>query len=173
MSNWYGILKIQEIDHVRNGKVIWHGKNLKNMLHTLGEQFLLKCAFAKGTADTPPNNYYYGLDGRSTLEFADTVASLSGVEPTTGGYARQAISSENGYTFETTGTSPEIYRANSSTISFSATGNYGLTVYNLFMATSAIAGQGVLVASVPLTSGLNLVDGDSVNVRMAVQLHDV
>jgi len=173
MSNWHGILKIDEITHIRDGQVVSQDRNLTNMLHTLGEQFLLKCAFAKGTADTPPLNYYFGLDGRSTLAFADTVATLSGVEPTSGGYARQAVSAESGFTFETTGTGPAIYRATCSVVTFSATGNYGLTVKNLFMATNAIAGQGILVASVPLTSALNLVSGDSINVKMSVQLHDV
>lgn len=173
MSDWHGILKILEINHVRNGEVIWKAENLTNMLHTAGELFILECAFAKGTLNAPPASYYFGLDGRGALAFSDTVLSLSGQEPNAGGYARQAVSAENGFTFETTGTSPPIYRATSQVISFTATGNYGLTVLNLFMCTSPVAGSGVLVASVPLTQALSLVDGDAVNVKMSIQLHDV
>jgi hypothetical protein len=173
MSDWHGILKILEVNHVRNGEVIWKAENLTNMLHTLGEQFILQCAFAKGTLNTPPGSYYFGLDGRATLAYADTVNSLSGQEPNSGGYARQAVSSENGFIFEPIGTSPPIYRATSQVITFTATGNFGLTVFNLFMCTSSVPASGILIASVALTQALSLVSGDSINVKMSVQLHDV
>ena len=52
---WHGIMKIIEVQHVRDSKVIWEEKNVYNMLHTQGEEFFLKCCF-NNTGSFPPAN---------------------------------------------------------------------------------------------------------------------
>jgi hypothetical protein len=165
-NNWRGILKIETIQHIRNGKVIWEDRNIHNTLHQLGEAFLLTACFAND-GSILPNNYYFGLDNRTTISINDTISSLID-EPVSGGYARIPISSSSGFTITSIG---GIYRAVTPTLIYTGASSGFGPVKNLFMVTTP-DNTGTLVSSAPLSSSITLASGDSVNLKMSLQLHD-
>lgn len=166
-NNWRGLVKILEIQHIRNGKVIWEEHNLRNLLHTTGEAFILRCAFINNGAIVPAN-YYFGLDARPTIALADTMADILD-EPSGNGYVRQQVSSNGGFSLTVVG---GVNRAVSSILTFTSTGaGYG-PVKNLFLTDQSGAG-GTLISSNPLSSPITLAGGDSVNLRLSLQLSDV
>lgn len=165
MKNWRGIMKILELQHIRNGKVIHEEKNILNTLHVGGELFLLSCCF-DNDGSMPPENYYLGLDNRSAIATADLIDDLSD-EPVGSGYLRQPVSSDGGFTTEIVN---NIYRATGEIVTFSATGSGWGPVKNIFMSTSESGG--ILIASSPLSSTLTAVAGDSITMRMALTLRD-
>ena len=92
-KNWNGIMKVLEVQHIRNNKVIWEDVNLYNMLHGEGQKLILEAVFAGGSI---PSSYYMGLDNRGTLAVEDTLESLL-AEPSLNGYSRDTISSETDF----------------------------------------------------------------------------
>ena len=78
MNTWNGILTIIDIQH-KNSKdeILWEQKNVNNLLHQEGENFLLGIAFA-GFAI--PSNYYLGLDNRAIVAASDTLDELIGID---------------------------------------------------------------------------------------------
>lgn len=164
--DWHGLIKILEIQHVRNGEVIWEDKNLYNTLHTEGEGLLLECLFAND-GDTLPPLYYLGLDNRTTIDAADTMADVLD-EPASNGYLRQTVSSVDGWTISLHN---GVHRALSQIVTFSASGGSWGPVQNLFM-TDLSTNDGVLISTVPLSSPATLSDGDALNMRMALSLRD-
>ena len=167
MKNWHGIMKILEVEHVREGEVIWSERNINNLLHTQGEFFVLSCAFDNDGAIVPAN-YYFGLDARPTVAIDDIMADLVD-EPSTGGYSRQLVSSNGGFTISQTG---GIYRAVGAVITFTSAGaGYG-PVNNLFL-TNQSNNAGYLISTAVLSSPITLTSGASMNLRMAMQLSDI
>lgn len=163
-KDWHGLLKILEIQHIRNNKVIWEDKNLYNTLHVGGENFILSACFDGGTI---PSQYFFGLDARPVIATTDTFANLVG-EPVANGYLRSAVSSTTGFTIEEVG---GIYRASSQILTFTATGaGYG-PVTNLFMTTTS-DNSGALIASSYLSNSITFSGGDSLTMRMALALKD-
>ena len=169
MSEWRGILKITEITLLRGGSVAWKDENLRNMLHSDGEEMILKTLFYNdGTM--PPQYYYLGLDARATVAYSDTMNDLVG-EPTGSGYQRQSLeSSAEGYSGFTITTGTLLHKAVSNIVSFSATGTYG-PIYNLFL-TDAADNTGYLISSVALSSPVTLYSGDVLSLRMTLSLKD-
>lgn len=162
------LLTILEIDHVRDGKVIWREENLKNVLHTQGEEYMLTALF-KTTLLTVPTFYYLGLDNRTTPTAADAMPSSIQGEPTTNGYSRQAVSSASGFTIEEV---DGITRATSLVVSFTASGGSWGPVSNLFL-TDKINNTGYLIATAPLGTARTLQNGDFITMRFALALKDV
>jgi hypothetical protein len=165
-KDWHGLIKVLEIEHVRNGKVIWQDRNLYNTLHTLGEQFLLSCCFVN-PGNVVPANYFLGLDNRTVLDVNDAMTDLID-EPSGNGYLRQSISSSTGFTLQLNN---GIYEALTQIVSFTAHGGSWGPVQSMFLATTS-DNTGVLVASVPLSQPATLQDGDAVNMRMSLSLQD-
>lgn len=157
---WNGLLKILKFQVVREGKIIYEEENIKNILHTSGEQFCLSVLFAGGTI---PLYYYLGLDNRLILAAANTMSSLIG-EPTVNGYARQFLSS-TGFTVELVS---GIYRAKGSIVTFNAIGGSWGPVRNMFFTNNT----GILISSASLISPITLNNGDAVNMRISMQLKD-
>lgn len=166
MKDWHGILKILEIQHIRDGKVIWEDHDILNLLHTEGEQFLLTCCF-ENNGTVVPTDYYFGLDARSSLAAGDNMATISSLEPSGNGYSRQTVSSNGGFTVQLVGS---YYRAVGSIVTFSATGTYG-PVRNLFL-TNKSDNSGYLISSAELSSPVTFASGDSVALRMSLQLRN-
>ena len=166
-KDWRGLIKILEVQHIRDGKVIWESKNIYNTLHNSGEMYLLMCAFDNSGA-YPPANYYFGLDNRLGISVIDTIGSLSG-EPSGNGYLRAGVASSGQFTVSALG---DLYRATSQIVTFSATGTGWGPVRNLFLATTN-DNSGILLASAPLSNPITLTNGDAVNMRMALSLQDV
>ena len=167
-KDWHGLIKILEIQHVRNGEVIWEEKNLFNTLHVGGEMFLLSCAFDSNPGVFPPANYYFGLDNRPTITVDDLMTDIVD-EPVGNGYLRQAVSSTGQFSIDVLG---GVYRASGQVVTFSATGLGWGPVSNLFMA-SAADDSGTLIASNSLSNAITLSSGDAINMRMALALQDV
>ena len=164
MKAWRGILKIIDIEHKRGSKVLWHQKNIWNQLHLRGEEFLLNCCF-NNPGDFPPSEYYFGLDNRLSISQSDTIEDLEG-EPTGSGYTRQPRSSNGGFVVESVSGN---YRASSNIMTFVATGGGWGPVKNIFMATSS-GDSAILLSTAALSQEISLIDGDSVNLRMALSL---
>ena len=166
-KNWHGILRIIEINHTNpNGDVLWSAKNILNLLHQEGEEFILRAAFSGGRVSTViPDDYYLGLDNRQAVAALDTMDDLVG-EPTGRGYERQSISSSGDFSinFEQghyVATSPIVaFRCNS--------GSWG-PVSNLFI-TDKSDNSGFLIATAAMPTGVFVNEGESVTMRIGMQL---
>lgn len=170
---WHGLLKIIEIEYLdKNKKILWRAENLLNTFHYEGENFILNAVFAGGKIDNLyiPENYYFGLDGRTTITAADTMSTIedSGNEPNINGYSRIAVSSYNEFETALVG---DRYRAVGPILSYAATGGSYGPVRNLFL-TNKIDNTGSLIASVPLTNPITLSNNQVINCRMALSFAD-
>lgn len=169
-NHWSGLLKILEVQQIRNGKIIWEKQNLRNLLHYEGELFILQAAFTGGQNSTIiPENYYLGLDNRTTLALADNIGSLSG-EPISNGYARQPVSSSGDFVVARENLSSH-YSATCPIVIFQASGGSFGPVRNLFL-TDKDDNTGKLISSIALESALTVAAGDSVRMRIAMMLKD-
>jgi len=161
----------------RDGKLLWSADGLDNMLHDQGETAILSAYFATtmATYGAPPANLYFGLDARTTLVEADTLASLVGEITTTSGYSRQAVATSGP---GTTGQDFYInqpaayYRADSKTVTFTASGAAWSVAKNLFLCTVTSGSTGKLICSLALTADRTLQDGDSLNASMYIGLSE-
>jgi len=168
-KEWNGLLKILEIEHVsQDGNVLWSATNMYNVFHLAGEEFLLNAVFKGGTTNTYiPENYYFGLDNRTSISANNIISNLSG-EPSTNGYARIPVSSTG--VFNVTLQSSH-YRAEGPILSFSASGGAWGPVRNLFL-TTQVNNSGVLISSVSLGQVITVSNGEAINMRMGLSLRD-
>ncbi len=166
-NNWHGLMKIIEICHWdSDGNLIWKENNILNMLHQEGEEFLLKAAFVGGKVSTIiPDFYYIGLDNRLTVRATDTMDNLIG-EPITGGYLRQAVSSSGDFSinFE-----QNHFIATSPIVAFRATTASWGPASNLFL-TDKLDNSGSLISTAILPSPISLDSGQSVTMRIGMQI---
>lgn len=175
-KDWNGIIKILEIQHIRNNEVIWEDKNLYNTLHTEGEGYFLEILFRNPNDGTlPPPFYYLGLDARTALDVDDSMADLVD-EPGSNAYARQLVSSapdESTGWIIASGQSGEVtyHKALGSIVTFNAAGGEWGPVTKLFL-TNKVDNTGYLISSVALSSEVTMADGDALNLRMAISLRD-
>lgn len=170
-KDWHGLIKVLEIKHIRNGKVLWEAKDLYNMIHLEGDRFFLEALFVNdGTV--LPTAYYLGLDARPAIAVGDTMADLVD-EPDTNGYVRQQLSSETGWRVQSITDSEDnvIWRAIGNIITFSASGGDWGPVTNLFL-TDKSDNTGTLLATVPLSQETSVSSGDSVSMRISLSLRD-
>ena len=166
MSNIH-LLRVDWINQIRDGEILWEEKNLYNVLHKRGEEFMLRALFTAGNAPNAliPDDYFFGLDNRTSVDADDDFINVLG-EPTTGGYLRQTVSSLG----EISGAEEAgVIRAITSIITFRASGETWGPVKNLFM-TDRGDNNGFLIASVPATAAFTVIDGDSVTMRMSIGL---
>lgn len=165
---WPGIMILENIQHISNGKIVYQEDNIKNILHVGGEQQILNALFVGGPSTNTyiPTNYFLGLDNRSTLSATDTLSSLVS-EPSSGGYVRQGVSSTTGFTVQTSGT---IVKATTGIITFSCTTTSWGPVKNLFLTNVASGTAGVLCSSVALSNTVTLAPGDSVTLKFSLSL---
>lgn len=169
-KDWHGLMKVLEIQHIRNGKVLWEDKNLYNTMHMDGDQFFLEILFANDGTLLPPI-YYLGLDAREAITVDDTMEDIND-EPTSNGYVRQQLSSETGWNIQqVTSGDTAIWRAIGNIITFSASGGDWGPVNCLFL-TDKPDNSGKLIASVPLSQATSVSSGDSVSMRMSLSLRD-
>jgi hypothetical protein len=165
------LLTILEIQHLREGKVIWEAKNLPNTFHLEGERFILSAMFRSTAGISIPSFYYLGMDNRSTLSVGDNMASIS-TEPTGNGYSRQAVSSATGFEIEEyTADDLDHWRAKSTIVSFSASGSQWGPVTNVFL-TDRLDNNGYLISTAPLGTTRFVGAGENITFRFAVDLVD-
>lgn len=151
-----------------NGKIKYEEYDIKNTIHVDAELFMLSICFRTSAGIVVPSLYYAGLDSRTTISTADTLANLQN-EPTNNGYARVSIGSSAGFTVALNGSS--VYQATSSILSYSAVGGSYGPVRNLFLATT-INNTGYLLASGALSAPQTLSSGQTISTKIGVALKD-
>lgn len=172
------VLHIKEITHLdKNGNLLWSENNIDNMLHDEGEIAILSAYFATTMSGygAPPANLYLGLDARTTIVEADTLASLSGEPTTTAGYARSALAtSEAGSSGDDfyINQPAAYYRADGKTVTFTASGAAWPAVTKMFLCTVSAGSTGKLICSLALSATRTLQDGDSLNASMYLGLSE-
>lgn len=160
------LMKLLEISHFsENGDVLFNKKNINNILHLQGEEFILSTLFA---GLERPAEYYLGLDSRTTLLTTNSLSSLSGLEPNGNGYSRQNIESD-AFTIFTDETGN--YQANSPVVLFRATSSFWGPVRNMFIATQG-GYSGYLISSVSLGSELTVRSGEIISIRIGLGLRN-
>lgn len=166
MANWNGIMKVLELEHLASdGSLLHRETDLKNIIHSKGEELILKILFS---GQAVPAKYYIGLDSRSSLDKSQSITDLSGLEPSSNSYARQSVDSNN---FSVVTVSAGYRQANSPTLLFKAVGGSWGPVRNMFLTTGLGYGSGLtLISSVPLSSNINVSDGETITMRMAMAL---
>lgn len=166
MSKWHGIMRVLEFQHIsETGEIIEKQLNLNNTIHLDGEKFILDVLFT--SEQEVPENYYLGLDNRSSLSASQTIDSLS--EPlSTNGYERQPVASNGEFSVSLVS---GVYVATGPIIVFTASGGSIGPVKNLFI-TNEADDSGVLIASVRLTNTTTLSAGQSFSCRMGFTLQD-
>ena len=158
-------MKVLEVQLLDNGEIIWEDKNLRNVLHTTGEEFILKVLFSG--EEEIPENYYLGLDSRSSLTASQTIEDLS--EPSiANGYQRESVASNGEFTV---GISGGINLATGPIVTFRATGGSWGPVRNIFL-TNESDDSGYLIASIALSAPITLNDGQIVSMKLGFSLQD-
>lgn len=172
-KNWNGIMKVLEVQHWdAKGNLLWEQKNVLNILHQDGEEFLLRAAFTGGRASTIiPDVYELGLDNRQAVDVEDTMDDLIG-EPPGGGYERQEVASAGDFAinFE-----ENHFVATSPIVAFRATTGAWGPVSNLFLTNKpvdTIPTPRYLISTAVLNSAISLNPGDAVTMRIGMQLKD-
>ena len=161
----------------KDGNLLWEEDWVENILHDEGEQALLSAYFATTMSGygPPPANLYVGLDNRVSLTEADTLTTVSATEPSTGGYARQALSTAGtglaGQPFVISQPGA-YYQAQSASVGFTATGASMGEVRNRFIATTVSGTGGKLILSLPLQEIRTITDGSTVNTALAIGLSE-
>jgi hypothetical protein len=160
-------MKLLEICHLDvDGSVISEQKNLLNILHQDGEEYLLRAAFMGGkVSDVIPDNYYLGLDNRQSIAADQTMNDLIG-EPFGNGYERQPIASFGDFAinFE-----QDHFIATSPIVAFRATtGSWG-PASNLWL-TDTSDNSGYLISTIVLNSPVSLSSGQAITMRIGMQL---
>ena len=168
---WNGLITVQEINLTNEkGEVLWENKNLKNMLHLQGDQFILNALFLGGVTNTYiPSSYYFGLDNRISLAASNTMSNISsGGEPAIHGYSRNAVASVGAFTVSLVS---GVYQAQCPILVYSASGGSWGPIRNLFM-TNKSDYSGVLISSVALGQIITVSSGNSINLKMGMALKD-
>lgn len=159
------LVEILEINHHDiNGKIIYQEKNINNIIHKSGEEFILKVLFGGLPI---PNQYHLGLDSRSTLNANDVLSTCASLEPVGAGYSRQSLDNNN-FTFITNGFGD--YQANSPAVLFKALGGSWGPVKNVFLTTVSSGSSGYLISSIALGSSIILSNGETVSLRIGLAL---
>lgn len=178
MTSKIHVLHIKEISHFNKaGELLWKDKNLDNILHDEGEQYILSAAFATGYSGfgVAPDNLYLGLDTSTrTLAEADTL-SLVGENSLTNGYERKALSTRgtgvSGQDFVLNQPST-FYRAESKIRTWSCINAAWTTVTKLFLCTAPSGTSGKLICTVPLSSNRTLQPGDVISAAIYIGLSE-
>jgi hypothetical protein len=163
-----------DVKHIRNGKVIWEAKGLKNLLHDQGEQALLSAYFATAMSGygAPPANLYLGLDARAVLAEADDLTTLSN-EEVGNNYSRRALSTAGtglaGQDFYINQPAAD-YRADGKVLTFTASTAPWSAKLNMFLCTVASGTAGKLISSLTLTASRTLQIGDSLTASILTGL---
>lgn len=157
------LMRIAELVHRdASGRELLALKDVFNVVHSSGEEFVLKVLFA---GEATPANYYMGLDSRETPSAADDIYDLEG-EPEGSGYERQAVASDD-FDVELSSGS---WRAAGPVVTFRAIGDSWGPVRNIFLCTGLGQSSVRLISTAPLGHELVVADGDTVTMRMAMSL---
>jgi hypothetical protein len=159
-------MTVLEISHFnKNGNILFKKNNLKNVLHSQGEEYMLRALFG---GIPVVSSYYVGLDNRNAILTSDTHSSVTGTggSETSGlGYSRQQVSNTS---FQIENNSQGNKQANSPIVQFRCTGN-SWSAKNIFLTTS-LGSVGMLISSVPLGTTLTVSEDEIVSMRIGLSL---
>ena len=175
----FNLMTVFEVSH-RNkyGEILFEKYDLKNILHSEGEEYILKTLFTNdytpimsqtGLPTFVVTSYYMGLDNRSSLTTSDSLVDIEELETIGTGYRRQEV---NKSSFQIVENSNGNYQANSPIIQFNCSGG-SWTAKNIFLATSyssLFTGPKKVISSVPLGSTLVISNGETVSMRIGLAL---
>lgn len=165
----FHLMTVLEINHLdKNGQILYKNSNLKNILHSEGEEYILKALFG---GISLVQKYYVGLDTRNILDRNDSFYDIPNVESNGSGYSRQEVPNSSFTVTMTSGTNGR-FQANSPIVVFRSTGN-SWSARNIFMTTAlsgATSGTRKLISSVPLGSNLLISEGELVTMRIGLAL---
>ena len=167
----FHLMTILEVFHTNKfGEILFKKNNLKNTLHTEGEEYILKTLFGGMSL---VSSYYLGLDNRSTLSIAQGNNDLQSAETTGPGYSRQQVSNTS---FQISENADGNYQANSPIVAFTCSSNSWFAK-NIFLTTSPqylnsqqLSGPRKLISSVPLGTELVVSQGETVSMRIGLSL---
>jgi len=162
--NAHSIWTVRHLD--AQGRLVWADAG-HNILHDQGEQFFCQALFTEEA--TVPENYYLGLDNRTSLAETDTLSSLSG-EPSGNGYSRKAVAS-NATDFTVSQESGD-YQAKTKTVTFTASGGSIGPVTKMFLCDAASGTTGKLIASRALSQSRTLADGESLECSFYIRFSE-
>jgi hypothetical protein len=161
---------------------IWEmpeSKRRGNILHDTGEIAILSAYFATGYANygAPVAALFLGLDHRSALGEADTLATMAAHELTLAaeGYARKTLSTvDTGFTISDSGAG--YYKVTTETVEWTATGDWDAAVDNLFLCSDATALSDAsdkhILCSKALSASRTLLNGDKLQASMYIGLSE-
>lgn len=149
--------------------IIFEQKNIKNIVHQEGEQYMLNVLFNLEQSINDgkvASSYYAGLDNRITLSSTDSMLlSIVGEPLPQTSYSRQQI---------TTWTEPFIsngvYVVKSNPITFDAAVTGWGPVSNIFLTTNSSGG--ILISSAKLSETVTLNVGDSIVLTISLSLNN-
>jgi len=144
----------------KHKNIIFEQKNIKNIVHQQGEQYMLNALFKQGDIAT---SYWVGLDNRVTLGSSDTTTSITGEPLSQTSYKRQEIAS-----WSTPFLSNGAYAVKSNAIVFDASLVGWGPVNNIFLTTAK--SSGILISSARLSQTVILTAGNSVIMDMSLSL---
>ena len=165
------IIEIKHLDSNRN--CLWSVENLGNTWHRQGQQFILMNSFwtPSQLSSSPvyngvPNNYYVGLDNRSSISEDDTLATNIGssAEPSGNGYVRYALSSTTGFSVGLNYDYNIV--ATSGVCTFTAGVGAWQTVNNVFLASTNDNSGYLIASSVFAPSGRILQPGETITAQL-------
>lgn len=167
MKDWHGIMTILELNHISdNGATLYRETNVKNIIHKVGEEYVLGVLFS---SKTKPENYYVGLDSRSSLNSVSDIGAVIEYEPSiTNAYERQAVASNSFQVQEVSG----VMQARTPTLVFKATGGSWGPIKNIFIATARGTDPNTctLISSAGLSREITVASGEIITMRMAMSL---
>jgi hypothetical protein len=155
------LFKIIEISHFSaDNKLLWQEKNISNILHDQGKEFIIKTLFTGELA--VPDNYYIGLDNRGSLSASQDMTSLS--EPSGNGYTRQTLTSTGDFTYD----EDNVNAVSNIFLTFTCTSS-SYSAKNVFV-TNASDNSGYLISSKALATARTLTTGETITLKIGINL---
>jgi hypothetical protein len=155
------------VQHIRNGNVIWEENYKHNSLANEGASMILKLVYQnQSSLIDAPANFYVRLCNYSPV-VTDTLATIQS-EPSGNGYVAQTVPASTAG-FPVTDVAPDGNpRLTSAVITFTADGGDIGPVTTAYLATT-IDNTGLLVAFLPLSMQRTILDGDSMTYQFFVE----
>lgn len=160
---WTGFFRLKHYD--KTGSLLWEQdeRDGHNSLADLGEENILDAYFRGGTA---PASFEIGLFNDTPVD-TDDISDLTG-EPSTNGYARQALA-RNSTDFPTLVLDSGDYQVTSKEVTFSASGgSWGPVTYACLIYVNGATKK--LIAYEALSQSRTLADGETLTITYSAKL---
>jgi len=158
------------VQHIRNGEVIWQEKNIGNTLADAGARAILDLFWKRDTSNYLFSNFYVRLTNITPI-VTSTLTSLSVGEPLLAtGYTAQTVETSS-VGFPTSDVASDgNQQLTSKVVTFTATaggGGIGPVTYAFIGTTSD--NTGILLCYIPLSMSRTILAGDSMTYSFSVE----